>query len=72
MVEVAKLAQLDRLFTDVPPPEPFPSLLAEAGVELTLPQATHFAPSPAPSPGAAPVDRRGRVHGAPGMDKIAS
>ena len=32
MVEVAKLAQIDRLFTDAPPPEPFPELLAKAQV----------------------------------------
>ena len=28
MVELARLDQLDRLFTDAPPPEPFPHLLA--------------------------------------------
>ena len=32
MVELAKLTQVDRLFTDVPPPDPFPALLAEAQV----------------------------------------
>ncbi len=32
MVELANLAQIDRLFTDAPPPEPFPALLAEAQV----------------------------------------
>jgi DeoR family transcriptional regulator, glycerol-3-phosphate regulon repressor len=32
MVELARLGQIDRLFTDQPPPEPFPHLLAEAGV----------------------------------------
>jgi DeoR family transcriptional regulator, glycerol-3-phosphate regulon repressor len=32
MVELAALNRLDRLFTDAPPPEPFPQLLAEAGV----------------------------------------
>jgi len=32
MVELAKLAQVDRLFTDAPPPQPFPALLAEAQV----------------------------------------
>jgi DeoR family glycerol-3-phosphate regulon repressor len=38
MVEVGTLAQIDRLFTDAPPPEPFPALLAEAQVrfEVTL------------------------------------
>lgn len=32
MVELATLAQVDRLFTDTQPPEPFPALLAEAQV----------------------------------------
>lgn len=32
MVEVANLSQIDRLFTDAPPPEPFPALLAQARV----------------------------------------
>ncbi len=32
MVELARLSQLDMLYTDQPPPEPFPALLAEAGV----------------------------------------
>lgn len=32
MVELARLNQMDRLFTDQPPPEPFPKMLAEAGV----------------------------------------
>lgn len=32
MVELATLAQVDRLFTDAQPPEPFPALLAEAQV----------------------------------------
>ena len=32
MVELARLSQLDRLFTDVAPPAPYPALLAEAGV----------------------------------------
>ncbi len=30
MVEVANLTQIDRLFTDAAPPEPFPALLAQA------------------------------------------
>lgn len=34
MVELARLDQIDTLFTDAPPPPPFPSLLAEAGVTL--------------------------------------
>ena len=36
MVELARLSQVHRLFTDAPPPEPFPALLAEAGVELVV------------------------------------
>lgn len=32
MVEVARLARIDRLFTDAPVPEPFPALLGEAQV----------------------------------------
>jgi DeoR family transcriptional regulator, glycerol-3-phosphate regulon repressor len=33
MVELARLSQIDKLFTDAKPPEPFPALLDEAGVE---------------------------------------
>lgn len=36
MVEVATLFQIDRLFTDAAPPEPFAALLAEAQVRLTI------------------------------------
>lgn len=36
MVEVANLSQIDRLFTDAPPPEPFPALLAEAQVRYEV------------------------------------
>ncbi|MDR7306207.1 DeoR/GlpR family DNA-binding transcription regulator [Rhodoferax saidenbachensis] len=36
MVEVATLSQIDRLFTDAPPPEPFAALLAEAQVRLAV------------------------------------
>lgn len=36
MVEVAKLTQIDRLFTDFNPPEPFPALIAEAQVQCTV------------------------------------
>ncbi len=32
MVELARLHEIDRLFTDAAPPAPFPELLAEAGV----------------------------------------
>jgi len=38
MVEVATLSQIDRLFTDAPPPEPFPALLAEAQVRYDVAQ----------------------------------
>ena len=34
MVELGRLDQVDTLFTDRPPPAPFPALLAEAGVNL--------------------------------------
>ena len=36
MVQLAQLAQIDRLFTDAPPPEPFPALLQEAQVQCTI------------------------------------
>ena len=36
MVEMASLAQIGRLFTDQAPPEPFPALLAEAGVRCDI------------------------------------
>ena len=36
MVELARLAQIDMLFTDQPPPEPFERLLAEADVQLVI------------------------------------
>jgi DeoR family glycerol-3-phosphate regulon repressor len=36
MVELARLDHLDRLYTDAPPPEPFPQLLAEAGVQCVI------------------------------------
>jgi DeoR family glycerol-3-phosphate regulon repressor len=32
MVELARFDQIDMLFTDAPPPAPFPELLTEAGV----------------------------------------
>jgi DeoR family glycerol-3-phosphate regulon repressor len=38
MVEVGHLHQIDRLFTDAPPPEPFPRLLADAQVRLEVSQ----------------------------------
>jgi DeoR family transcriptional regulator, glycerol-3-phosphate regulon repressor len=33
MVELARLSQIDKLFTDAKPPDPYPALLEEAGVE---------------------------------------
>ncbi len=36
MVELARLSQIDRLFTDQAPPEPFPALLAEADVSCEI------------------------------------
>lgn len=36
MVEMARMPQLDRLFTDAEPPAPYAALLAEAGVQLDI------------------------------------
>ena len=36
MVRLGAIADLDRLFTDAMPPEPFPALLHEAGVQTVL------------------------------------
>ena len=36
MVELARLSQIDKLFTDAHPPAPFPALLDDAGVQLTI------------------------------------
>ena len=36
MMELGFLNQIDVLFTDAPPPNPFPSLLAEAGVTCNV------------------------------------
>jgi DeoR family glycerol-3-phosphate regulon repressor len=36
MVQLATLQQIDRLFTDAPPPEPFPALLQDAEVICTV------------------------------------
>ena len=36
MVELARLDQIDALYTDAPPPPPFPALLAEAGVACVV------------------------------------
>lgn len=36
MVELARIDQIDLLFTDLAPPEPFPQLLTEAGVQVEL------------------------------------
>lgn len=40
MVEVAKLSQIDRLFTDAMPPDPFPDLLTDAQVRYTVASST--------------------------------
>ncbi len=40
MVELARLPQIDRLFTDAPPPPPFDSLLDAAGIRCTIAQDT--------------------------------
>ena len=39
MVELATLSQIDRLFTDTEPPEPFPQLLEQAQVRLEISSA---------------------------------
>ncbi|MEN9375004.1 MAG: hypothetical protein RL710_161 [Pseudomonadota bacterium] len=36
MVDVAKLSHIDRLFTDAPPPEPFPAVMTEAQVRCEV------------------------------------
>ena len=36
MVELARLDQIDALYTDAPPPDPFPALLSEAGVTCVV------------------------------------
>lgn len=36
MVELATLSQIDRLFTDAPPPDPFPALLTQAQVRCDI------------------------------------
>lgn len=36
MVELARLDQIDALYTDAPPPAPYPSLLAQAGVHCVV------------------------------------
>lgn len=36
MVEVGKISQIDRLFTDASPPTPFAALLTETNVQLTI------------------------------------
>ena len=36
MVELAQLAQINRLFTDAPPPDPFAALLLEANVQCEI------------------------------------
>ena len=39
MVELARLDQIDALYTDAPPPDPFPALLSEAGVNCVVTEA---------------------------------
>ncbi len=36
MVELARLNQVDRLYTDAPPPSPFPDLMSDAGVTCVV------------------------------------
>jgi len=36
MIEVARVEQLDVLFTDAPPPDPFPALFEQAGVRVDV------------------------------------
>ncbi len=36
MVELARLEQVDRLFTDAPPPAPFDALLQDAGLDVVV------------------------------------
>ncbi len=36
MVELARLNQVDRLYTDAPPPSPFPALMSDAGVSCVV------------------------------------
>ena len=40
MVELARLGELDMLFTDAAPPAPFPALLAEAGVQCVVAESS--------------------------------
>ncbi len=40
MVELARLDEIDRLFTDQPPPAPFPELLAQAAVSCVVCEET--------------------------------
>lgn len=55
MVELARLDQVDRVFTDAPPPDPFPAMLADAGVDLVVAgPAREAGPAPAPSAPLAP------------------
>ena len=50
MVELATLSQIDRLFTDLPPPDPFPALLSKALVQCEVASAP--APAHTDAPGA--------------------
>ena len=44
MVEMGRLDQVDKLFTDSPPPASFNPLLSEAGVACVKPDSTPSAP----------------------------
>ena len=44
MIEVARLAQIHRLYTDLPPPASFVPLLAAAGVQCVVAEATEGEP----------------------------
>ena len=59
MVELGRLEQIDNLFTDQPPPPPFASLLAEAGVALHVAEPA-AAPDAAAAASAGATARRTR------------
>lgn len=55
MLASHKLAQLDHLFTDSPPPQPFPELLGRADVALTVADGADVPASPGMPPVANPA-----------------
>jgi DeoR family glycerol-3-phosphate regulon repressor len=63
MVELARIDQIDRLFTDQPPPPPFPALLAEADVQLVVAQVDPAPPGDVDPHGgrSGPARSRGRT-----------